>query len=345
MMNTSSNALVMKEMNIHLVRRTLKAQKQATKHQLAELTGLSTVTIGTILQKLVEENIAVELGLVSSMGGRPAQQYQFNENHAHILTLFTHEQGGLDMLYIRVANLYGVPVYEHETPLTDINLYTFEPYIDSALEAFPTIGAIGFGLPGIERDGSIIVADYPALAGTPFIAHYQERCHLPVMVENDVNAACVGHCKHNHIESGAATIYLYFPQKYPPGGGIYLNGHVYKGVSGYAGEVAMLPYHIDWRDPALYADAERISDAIASVMIATVSLLNPHSIILFGGFLTPDLLAQIQQRCAHQLPPQALPAVRLAADFTLDYQTGMIEQTLALLEPRIPLSIESKKVK
>jgi len=46
-----------------------------------------------------------------------------------------------------------------------------------------------------------------------------------VIFENDVNAASVGYCKRNQNESDTALIYLYFPQKYPPGGGIYINGN------------------------------------------------------------------------------------------------------------------------
>ena len=122
MTNLGGNALLMRELNTNLVRRTLKTLRQATRHQIAEATGLSTVTIASILQKLVDEHVAFEVGLVASMGGRPAQQFRFNENHAHVLVLFTHEQDGLDMLYISVANLFGVSLYALETPLTDIQL-------------------------------------------------------------------------------------------------------------------------------------------------------------------------------------------------------------------------------
>lgn len=339
MTNLGGNALLMRELNTNLVRRTLKALRQATRHQIAEATGLSTVTIASILQKLVDEHIAFEVGLVASMGGRPAQQFRFNENHAHVLVLFTHEQDGLDMLYIRVANLFGVSLYALETPLTDIHLRTFEPYIDAALQEYPTIQALGFGLPGIEREGQIIFADYPSLVGTPFLAHYRDRYQLPVFVENDVNAACAGYCHHAAVEAEAATIYFYFPQKYPPGSGIYLDGKLYKGFSNYAGEVAMLPFGIDWRDADLYASPERICEAVTLLVVASCSLLNPQAVILYGTFLTDEHLAVIRQKVSERLPSFSMPDVLRAADFTLDYQNGMVEGALALLEPRLSLSL------
>lgn len=332
------NALVMKEINTNLVRKTLQTKREATKHQIAETTDLSTVTVGTILQTLIDENMVFDAGLADSRGGRPAQLFRFNENHSHVLVLFTHEEDGLDMLYVRVANLNGDCLYEYDTPLTDINLHTFEQYIDAALEEYATIRGIGFGLPGIEIDGEIVLLDYPALVGTSFIQHYQNRYQLPVIVENDVNAASLGYCKQNQIESKGAVLYLYFPQKYQPGGGIYIDGALHKGYSNYAGEVAGMPLGIDWSDPTLYTSHERICEAIATLIKGISFLLNPHSVILYGKFLSDAHLADIEQRCTAFLPSRLIPHLHLATDFTLDYQTGIIAETLELLEPQPVLS-------
>ena len=333
------NALVMKEINTNLVRKTLQTKREATKHQIAEATGLSTVTVGTILQTLIDKNMVFDAGLADSRGGRPAQLFRFNENYAHALILFTHEENGLDMLYVRVADLNGDCVYEYNTPLTDITLHTFEPYIDAALEKYSSIRVIGFGLPGIEIDGEIVLLDYPALVGTPFIKHYQDRYQLPVIVENDVNAAGLGYCRRHQMESKGAIVYLYFPQKYQPGGGICIDGQLYKGTSNYAGEVAGMPLGIDWGDPALYTSRERICEAIATLIRGISYLLNPHRVILYGKFLTDLHLADIQQRCDALLPAPSIPQLHLAADFTLDYQTGIIAETLELLAPQISLSL------
>lgn len=181
--------------------------------------------------------------------------------------------------------------------------------------------------------------DYPALVGTAFLAHYQQRYQLPVIVANDVNAACTGYCRRTQTQSEAAIVYLYFPQKYPPGGGIYINGKCYQGYSNFAGEVAGIPFGINWLDPALYTSTDNICAAIARLIIATVGILNPHSVILYGAFLTADHLAIIQQHCALHLSAHAIPALQLSSDFTLDYQHGIIEETLAVLEPQISISL------
>ena len=98
------------------------------------------------------------------MGARHTS-FVFNENFAHVLTLFTHEQKGQDLLHIRVANLYGECVKAQDVVLEDIRLESFIPWVDACLLEYPSIKAIGFGLPGLEVNGRIVVLDYPALVG------------------------------------------------------------------------------------------------------------------------------------------------------------------------------------
>lgn len=331
-MGVNVNALVMKEHNTNLVRRTLKEMRTGTRAQIAEATGLSTVTVATILQHLEDERAVTEVGNVASMGGRPAQVFRFNPEHAHVLVLFMNEEAGQDVLHVGVTNLYGEVVHAEDAPLVDIGVRSFEPAIRRLLVEYPTIRAIGFGLPGVELNGRLLLADYHALAGMDYVAHYRERFGLPLIVENDVNAACVGYCRRNGIDSEAAILYLYFPQKYPPGGGICIDGRLYKGFSNFAGEVAGMPLGINWRDQTLYTSPGRFVEAAAKLIAAASMLLNPRSVVLYGAFLTDEHLHEIEQHCIANLPYDSIPRLLRAEDFTLDYQHGMVYETLALLE-------------
>ncbi len=330
--NLSGNALVMKELNISLVRRTLRLKKQATRQQIAEATGLSTVTIASIIRQLAESGEVAEVDLVASNGGRPARLTRFNENHDHVLVLFTHEEDGKDVAHVRVANLFGECRYERNVDLGSVTPDSFEPLIDEAIAEFPTVRAIGFGLPGVELDGRIISMDYPALVGTAFLDRYRSWYLIPVILENDVNAAALGYCRRHRIESEAATVYLYFPRKYPPGAGICLNGRLYRGNHHYAGEVQNLPLGVDWTDQGLYESPERCCAAIAKLITAMGAVADPESVVLSGGFLTAGSVGRIREICSTSMTPNFVPAIRLSDDFTLDYQNGIIEETLALLE-------------
>jgi hypothetical protein len=141
-----------------------------------------------------------------------------------------------------------------------------------------------------------------------------------------------------NIQSEAAVIYAYFPRKYPPGVGIYLDGKLYKGISNYAGEISSLPFGIDWLDPALYLVPEQFCQAIAKVVIAMSCLLNPHSVVLHGSFLDTASVESIRQICASHLPSTSIPQLLFSEDFPSDFQAGMIAGTLARLEPQLSLS-------
>jgi predicted ArsR family transcriptional regulator len=82
----------MKEVNVNLVRKYLKTRNQATKQQIAEAAGLTTVTVATSIQGLVGADEIYQVDQAPSSGGRPAHRFRFNENFAHVLALYAHEQ-------------------------------------------------------------------------------------------------------------------------------------------------------------------------------------------------------------------------------------------------------------
>ena len=118
-MDSGANAGVIKELNTILVRKALKTARRATRQQLAEATGLSSMTVGTVLGALAQNGVALEAELLSSQGGRPARRYRFNENRAQALVLFPHEEGGRDILHLRVANLFGECIHSEDKEIGD----------------------------------------------------------------------------------------------------------------------------------------------------------------------------------------------------------------------------------
>ena len=327
---SGANALVIKDLNTRLVRQALKNARVSTVRDLAGMTGLSTVTVAGIVQALVAGGAAREGELVPSNGGRPSRLYRFDEHQASVLVLFTREIEGRDTACLRVADLYGQIVASENHPLEAGSLEAFEPFIDRMLVRFPSISALGFGLPGIEYGGTIVALDYHKLVGAPIIDHFQSRYGIPVVFENDVNAAVLGRGR----QEGAATseAYLYFPRKYPPGSGIRIEGRLLKGSRHFAGEVGFLPLGIAWGDPNLTESIEASSSAAAQVIVSLAAVLDPESVVLFGEFLTPTHLAEIRIRCRSLMPEESLPQISLTEDFTQDFQDGLVGLTLELLD-------------
>jgi predicted NBD/HSP70 family sugar kinase len=303
---------------------------------LATASGLSIVTVAGILGQLVASGEAREVDLVPSAGGRPSRQFEFNADHALVLVTLARESQGRDTVSFRVANLYGHCLATEDVPMTPQSLGDFEPWLDAMMARYPHIRGLGFGLPGMEVEGRIVALDYNALVGAPILDHFQRRYGLPVHFENDVNAAVAGWAKRFPNRVGSACVYLYFPEKYPPGAGLLIEGRLWRGRRRFAGEVAFVPLDVPWGEPRLYTDFDALCRAIARVIAAVCAVINPDTVVLSGEFLTGTHQEAIEDVCRRLLPANALPQTVLSQEFSLDFQAGLIETTLALLEPKNP---------
>jgi hypothetical protein len=337
MKDIGGNALVIKEININLVRKALKATGPATKQQLAEETGLSLVTVGTALNSLKLQNEVFEYELSPSRGGRPAQQYLYNNAFAHALIVFPYEIDGRIAIRSTIVDMAGISVNTFDTTVEFIDIKIFERIIGPLLCSFPTIQAIGFGNPGVDKNGLILLSDYPGLVGTHLTEYFSTLYKVPVILENDVNAAVIGFTSRCKLPEDSILAYLYFPDRHPPGAGIFVNGKLLRGKSNFAGEISRIPLDVVWNDN-LYSSADLFSEAVTRLIITICGVLNPDSIILNGDFLSEAYMSAIAQRCAAHLPQNILPSIQLSESFISDYQSGLTVQTLAQLEPDIRLA-------
>lgn len=95
------------------------------------------------------------------------------------------------------------------------------------------------------REGSIAFATdaMPGYTGFPVRRYVHEKTGLPVAVENDVNSAAIG-----EAHFGAAknyTDFLCLTVGTGIGGAVFINGQLYHGAGGIAGEVGHMVTHYD----------------------------------------------------------------------------------------------------
>lgn len=328
--NTSppASTLDVKLLNARLVRNALRQQRRATVRELAGLTGLSTVTVGTVLKAQLEQGQVCEDEPLASSGGRPSRRYRFNERHQLVLVAFSREVDGLDALCVRIVDLYGQSIASADHPLASPTPEALEQIVAEHLAEYPAVAAIGFGLPGVEYDGAIVTLDYAAFIGVPLVARFEQRFGLPVLFENDVNAAVLG--RGQLADAPPSEVYLYFPRKYGPGAGIRIEGELVKGRNHFAGELSLLPLDISWE--ALAGDADdAFADAAAKVVLCLTAILNPDSIVLYREDFSADGLAHIEQKCRARLPQNITPQLSLSKDFSADFETGLATLTLNLI--------------
>lgn len=319
----SGNTLLMKEVNKNLVRESLKLLRKATKQELALKTGLSVVTVNSLLVDMIREGEAYEGEMVPSNGGRPSLQYCYNVNFSHGIVLFGRQKENRNCIHMAVVNLAGEIVYEEESFHEDILVDSFDEMIDRGLEKVPSVSILGFGLPGEEEDGVVTINDYSNLVGSSFMKHYKEKYQVPVIFINDVNGAVNGYY-HYKAPGGMRNIAgLYFPRLYEPGAGLVLGGEVYTGYKSFAGEIGKLPVGVDWLNLD-YGSREKVREAVGKLVAAFSCIMAPEQIVLYGDFFEEEDAAGIKAYAEKLLGYKFEVYVVVSENFKEDFEQGMI---------------------
>ena len=112
-----------------------------------------------------------------------------------------------------------------------------EDLTDKAKTRGHEITGIGIGVPGIISTGGIVrlSPNLPGWVDIPLKGILEDRLKLPVEVENDANAYALGEYMHGAGRGSASMVC--FTLGTGVGGGIILDGDVWRGADGMAGEV------------------------------------------------------------------------------------------------------------
>jgi glucokinase len=107
------------------------------------------------------------------------------------------------------------------------------------------IGSVGIAVPGIidRKKGTIVRAPNMGFFDFPLVARLKAEFGFPVILENDVNAGVWG-----EYVAGAAQGYQHVLGVFPGtgiGGGLILNGALYAGVGGNAGEIGHMIFQLE----------------------------------------------------------------------------------------------------
>ena len=96
-----------------------------------------------------------------------------------------------------------------------------------------SLTAIGIGIPGIAKDGKVInLPNIPILNGYPLSAKLKENFGCEVYTDNDANLAALSQYRH----LGLTGNMVYITVSTGIGAGIIINGNIFSGDNGAAGE-------------------------------------------------------------------------------------------------------------
>jgi glucokinase-like ROK family protein len=238
-----ANHNLLKQLNSALIMGRLLADAPMSRANLAQQTGLNRSTVSSLVGDLIERNLIREAGLQEADSrGRPGMLLELNPGGGSIVGLEINV-GYISLILtdFTAHTLWQRHVqFEEDTPQTDV-LRVAEGLIDEALRAGVAHGlaplGIGLGLPGLvdAEAGALIFAPNLKWRDVSFRERWGHQFGVPLYVENDGNCSAMGEYyfgvakEHDHflfIGTGAGLT-----------SGLMLNGEIYRGAGGYAGEI------------------------------------------------------------------------------------------------------------
>lgn len=150
--------------------------------------------------------------------------------------------GGTNIKYGVVSNT-GEILFQDSHPTDamrgkDVLIADIQAVIQSLQKQYPDIHSLGVGFPSVvnPKDGCVYYPpNLPGWGIVPLVQLLQDVATVPVAVDNDANVAALAE---SELGAGRNTPYfLYLTLGTGIGGGIIVNGRIYTGERGGAGEV------------------------------------------------------------------------------------------------------------
>ena len=322
----------LKTLNLNNIKSILSTNQHVTKSELAELTGLSVVTVNKLIQTLLETREIKEFSNAVTTGGRKAVSYCLNADFQHVLIIRLQANKQEINCLFSVHNLLGQLIVQDNIESSLLTLPLLIQRIRLYLNQFPDISCIVIGIPGEEIEGQLRIIDFPLLLNLNLRKELESAFTLPVLLENDINAAVLGYSRQVDDPEIKSLIGIYYPEKFPPGAGILLNGKIYKGKNGIAGEIKNIPLNINWNDFDYSTDELQIN--LEKTLISLIGLYDPHSIIIYAKYLgyKKDSLQALTLHLTQAYPYISLPQITLSMNFEQDYALGLVSIGLSYLK-------------
>ncbi len=240
-MELEDHALTERERKNVAILEAIKRYGPISRTDVSKLTKLNIVTVSNYVNNFIEQGLVIEKGLDISSGGRRPTIVVLNPKSSYVVGV------DLGVFHVRtlLADLEGnIVSHSRSTRPRDtadhvVNTLTEE--IEKTIEASgidrKKIRGIQIGASGvIDREvGTIRCTEGVASIYVPVTSLLQERFKMPVKLEHDVTTAAYGEWSLGAGTDVDIMLFMYSGV----GCGMIINGEIYHGISGTAGEVSI----------------------------------------------------------------------------------------------------------
>ncbi|HEO8419965.1 ROK family protein [Niallia sp. FSL W8-0635] len=230
---------VIREQNASLVLEQIVQQAPISRASLSSNIGLNKATVSDITKKLLEDKLIEEIGIGESShsGGRKPILLQLNNKAGLSIAI----ELGYDFISTMVTYLDGEVVFYNKERGTFITKENVLAQVSNIIEKYEkisnltTYGIIGIGIAihGIVNENNISFTPYYDLDKIDLYEELTKLYQYPIHIENEANLTAIGEStfstEFNHLISLSIHSGI--------GAGIIIDGQLFTGLDGRAGEV------------------------------------------------------------------------------------------------------------
>lgn len=236
-----ADQFLVKAVNRGLVLNLLRLRGPISRAEMAKAIGLNKTTVSALVEDLARRHLVHEIGAGESTGGRRPRLLTLDASAGYAIGADL----GVDYLLVLALNLQGQPVWRRRLemppdPEPRAAVERLAGAIEEAMGALPPspLGVLGAGVgvhgPVEHPSGRLIVAPNLRWTDVPVAEWLSERLAVPVIVDNEANAGALAEVWANLPEEVTSLFYL--SVGVGVGAGIVVDGQIYRGWSGTAGE-------------------------------------------------------------------------------------------------------------
>jgi predicted NBD/HSP70 family sugar kinase len=240
----------------------LRNHQPTSRAQLARATRLSKPTVSQALAGLENAGLVRAVGQsIASKGGRIAILYEPNPDAGYVVGVDI----GRGWARSAVANMAGHIIARNDKPndaqsasglVELISHLARDVVVDAGLSWSQVVHAV-IGTPGVFDEQSkrvLFSSNLPDWGRHGLLAELRAAFGLSLSLENDANLAALGERSFGWGSSTSTFVYITIGTGV--GMGIVMNGALYRGARGAAGEIGFLPFGLD----EVSEDSGKISD-------------------------------------------------------------------------------------
>jgi predicted NBD/HSP70 family sugar kinase len=233
--------------NQRVTLQAIRVNREMTRVDLAKLTGLTTPAIANITNRLLEQDLIVEVGRTSGKRGQPAMRLAINPDGCFSIGVNIDRDHVTVVALDFLGNVRARATDETDFALPDRVAQFSRKAINSMFKKgqIPRERVIGIGVALPDDLGRVNLPHRPsayAVWNTVDVSRlFSDVLPLPVIVENDAAAAAIGELQFGHGLRSPTFFYILISAAL--GGGLVIEGNYFRGADGRSGEIGFLPLH------------------------------------------------------------------------------------------------------